>query len=127
MLQCVLLLHILTKLATERERKRALKSTKETEEKQLETIETLMQGVLASVSQETFPETAEGKEAYFNEQIALGQQMLNEARQDDSVVHFFKALKAYPVPLELIMVYQQSLPEQVFRILVNLMAVEVRN
>jgi import receptor subunit TOM20 len=86
-----------------------------------------MQSILTCVSQETFPETAEGKEAYFTEQVAMGEQMLLQARQDDSVVHFYKALKVYPVPLELIMIYQQSLPEQVFRILVNLMALEVDN
>lgn len=91
------------------------------------TVESLIQSVMDAVAKETFPESPEGKEAYFMQKVAEGEALCGkgEAFYDESVEPFYKALKVYPAPLELIMIYQKSLPEKVFRIVVNIMALEV--
>ena len=89
-------------------------------------VESLVQSILDKVAQETFPESPEEKEAYFMAKVSEGETLCGqgEAYYDDSVEPFYMALKVYPAPLELIMIYQKSLPEKVFRIVVNLMALE---
>lgn len=83
---------------------------------------------MESVAKEEFPESAEEKEAYFLEKVAAGENLVKqgEAYYNESVEYFYKALKIYPAPLELIMIYQKTLPEKVFRIVVNIMALEVK-
>ncbi|KAG1178000.1 hypothetical protein G6F70_002069 [Rhizopus microsporus] len=107
-----------------RERKKQAKAEKETKKAELATVEQLVQNVLNEIAQETFPESPEEKEKYFMEQVAAGEALCQQGLHNESVKHFYKALKIYPAPLELIMIYQQTLPEVVFRIVVNIMAVE---
>ncbi|OAD05054.1 hypothetical protein MUCCIDRAFT_36177, partial [Mucor lusitanicus CBS 277.49] len=107
-----------------RERKKAAKQEKLQKEKEISSVEGLIASVLETVAKEDFPESAEEKEAYFMEKVALGEALCKEGRDDDAVLPFYKALKIYPAPLELIMIYQKTVPEKVFRIIVNLMAVE---
>ncbi|KAG0768786.1 hypothetical protein G6F57_004559 [Rhizopus arrhizus] len=107
-----------------RERKKQTKAEKEIKKEELMTVEQLVQDVLKTVSQETFPEAPEEKEKYFMEQVAAGEALCQQGLLNESVSHFYKALKIYPAPLELVMIYQQTLPENVFRIVVNIMAVE---
>lgn len=45
---------------------------------------------------------------------------------EQAVLPFYKALKVYPAPLELIMIYQKTVPEPVFQTVVQIMALEVR-
>lgn len=45
----------------------------------------------------------------------------------DAVLPFYLALKVYPAPLELIMIYQKTIPEPIFQILVTIMAKEQNN
>lgn len=100
---------------------------KKKQEKEVHTVEQLIASVMKAVAAETFPETPEAKEAYFMENVTIGERYVGqgEAFYDQSVEFFYKALKVYPAPLELIMIYQKQLPEKVFRIVVNLMALEV--
>ncbi|CAO0803639.1 unnamed protein product [Mucor circinelloides] len=107
-----------------RERKKAAKQEKLQKEKEITSVEGLIASVLKAVAEEDFPESPDGKEAYFMEKVALGEALCKEGREDDAVLPFYKALKIYPAPLELIMIYQKTVPEKVFRIIVNLMAVE---
>lgn len=44
---------------------------------------------------------------------------------EQAVLPFYKALKVYPAPLELIMIYQKTVPEPVFQSVVQIMALEV--
>lgn len=87
----------------------------------------LVKAVLDDVAEESFPETAEAKEAYFLEKLSLGEGLCAQGEEyyGQAVFHLYKALKIYPAPLELIMIYQKSLPEKVFRIIVSIMATEV--
>ena len=44
---------------------------------------------------------------------------------DEAILPFYKALKVYPAPMELIMIYQKTIPEPVFQMVINVMAVDV--
>ncbi|KAG1471362.1 hypothetical protein G6F56_002165 [Rhizopus delemar] len=107
-----------------REKKKQVKVEKEAEKEAIDTAEKTVQNVLKAVSEETFPESPEEKEKYFMEQVSAGEALVQQGLANESVVFFYKALKIYPAPLELIMIFQQTLPENVFRIVVNIMAVE---
>ncbi|KAI8643697.1 hypothetical protein BD408DRAFT_341800 [Parasitella parasitica] len=107
-----------------RERKKAAKQEKLKKGQELSSVEALIASVLKSVAEEDFPESSQEKEAYFMEKVALGESLCKEGRDDDAVLPFYEALKIYPAPLELIMMYQKTVPEKVFRIIVNLMSVE---
>ncbi|KAI8380796.1 hypothetical protein BD560DRAFT_347133 [Blakeslea trispora] len=106
------------------ERKKAAKEEKELKQKELESVESLIQSVLDNVSKEKLPTTAEAIEAYFVDQIALGEECIKQGNDNASVEHFYKALKVYPAPLELIMIYQKTVPEKIYRMIVTLMAME---
>lgn len=45
---------------------------------------------------------------------------------DEAVLPFYKALKVYPAPMELIMIYQKTIPDAVFQVIASIMAIEVR-
>ncbi|KAI8087046.1 uncharacterized protein B0P05DRAFT_533471 [Gilbertella persicaria] len=68
----------------------------------------------------------EQKEKYFMEQVAAGEALCNqgEAYYNDAVLPFYMALKVYPAPMELIMIYQKTIPEPVFQMVINVMAVD---
>ncbi|KAI8979342.1 MAS20 protein import receptor-domain-containing protein [Mycotypha africana] len=108
----------------QRERKKAVKELKKQKEEKIQTISTLIDEILKQVEKEILPESADEKEAYFIEKIAEGERLIKEGKMDDSILYFYEALKIYPAPLELITIYQKTLPEEVFRIIVNVMAVE---
>lgn len=44
---------------------------------------------------------------------------------DEAVIPFYKALKVYPDPNELLMIYQKTIPQPVFEIVVKALAIEV--
>ncbi|KAI9025892.1 MAS20 protein import receptor-domain-containing protein [Phycomyces nitens] len=109
-----------------RERKKAAKETKNAEEEAKANAIKLIEDVMAAVDKEVFPESPEEKEKYFMAQVAAGESLCNqgEAFYNDSVLPFYAALKVYPAPLELIMIYQKTIPEPVFQIVVSIMALE---
>ncbi|RCI02039.1 hypothetical protein CU098_012304, partial [Rhizopus stolonifer] len=90
------------------ERKKAAKLEKEFKQKEVQSVETLIKYVIDKVNAETFPTTAEAVEAYFVDQVALGEECIKQGQEEASVEHFYKALKIYPAPLELIMIYQKT-------------------
>ncbi|KAI8376116.1 uncharacterized protein BYT42DRAFT_546835 [Radiomyces spectabilis] len=109
-----------------REKKKAAKAAKAAEVEAKQGTVKLIETVLEAASKETFPATPEEKEKYFMSQVAAGEALCNqgEAFYNDAVLPFYLALKVYPAPLELIMIYQKTIPEPVFQMVVNLMALE---
>jgi hypothetical protein len=51
--------------------------------------------------------------------------IVGEAFYNDAVLPFYLALRVYPAPMELIMIYQKTVPEPVFQMIVNIMALDV--
>ncbi|KAF7724736.1 hypothetical protein EC973_000764 [Apophysomyces ossiformis] len=109
-----------------RERKKVAKQAKAVEEEAKASLDQLIESVLAAVANEEFPTTPEEKEKYFMAQVAAGEGLCNqgEAHYKDSVLPFYRALKVYPAPLELIMIYQKTIPMEVFQIVVRIMSLE---
>ncbi|KAI9281180.1 MAS20 protein import receptor-domain-containing protein [Sporodiniella umbellata] len=107
-----------------RERKKQAKNQKEAEKEAIDSAEKTVELVLKSVAEESFPESPEEKEKYFMEQVSAGEALVQQNLIHESIVHFYKALKIYPSPLELLNIFQQTLPEHAFRLVVNIMAVE---
>jgi import receptor subunit TOM20 len=52
--------------------------------------------------------------------LAVGEEHYFEA-----AMCFFRAQKVYPSPVELIMIYQKTVPEPVFQLVVGMMTLEV--
>lgn len=50
--------------------------------------------------------------------------MLGPDFYDEAVLPFYKALKVYPAPQELLMIYQKTIPEPVFQAITSILVIE---
>ncbi|KAG2205123.1 hypothetical protein INT47_002217 [Mucor saturninus] len=108
------------------EKKKAQKQEKKVEEQVKKTALQIIESVMAAAEKEPMPTTAEAKEKYFMEQVGAGESLCNrgEAFYNDAVLPFYLALRVYPAPMELIMIYQKTVPEPVFQMIINIMALD---
>lgn len=103
-----------------------------------------LKAALAQIRLEPIPNTVEAKEKYFLENVALGEQLLTRGNSSSirriisfkpfsygfsgigplfefpAALAFYRALRVYPAPVELIMIYQKTVPEPVFKIVMEL-------
>ncbi|GAA5876733.1 hypothetical protein JCM8547_002031 [Rhodosporidiobolus lusitaniae] len=90
-------------------------------------VQAALRRAIQLVNAEQVPQTAEGKEQFFMEQVALGEQLA--ARSPEfyvaSAISFYKALKVYPAPQELLMIYQKTQPAAVFDLVMELISLEI--
>ncbi|KAI8340792.1 hypothetical protein BC941DRAFT_371277 [Chlamydoabsidia padenii] len=102
-----------------REIKQAVKRSKR------DTLSTI-QKVLDQVAQDEYPTLTEEKEAYFMNQVSQGESLVakGETYYHDSVLPFYRALKVYPKPLDLIMMYQKTVPDAIFQMIISIMSLE---
>ncbi|KAI8991852.1 hypothetical protein BDF20DRAFT_846824 [Mycotypha africana] len=109
-----------------KEKKKVKQEMKKAQEKAKTNALEIIENVLKAAEKETFPSSPESKEKYFMEQVAAGEALCNkgEAFYNDAVLPFYLALKVYPAPMELILIYQKTVPEPVFQMLINIMALE---
>ncbi|KAL2869183.1 TOM complex receptor protein TOM20 [Aspergillus lucknowensis] len=72
---------------------------------------------------EGFPTDLEEKEAYFMGQVAKGEGLCAEgADKLEAALAFYKALKVYPQPKDLISIYDKTVPKEVLEILAEMVA-----
>lgn len=90
---------------------------------------------LFKVRAEEVPNTPEQKEQYFMAQVGMGEQICTQGRLDlvalftvtdgllagpeynlQAAMCFYRALRVYPSPVELIQIYQKTVPEAVFNV-----------
>lgn len=57
--------------------------------------------------------------------VVLISRDLGPEQYENAILPFYKALKVYPAPMELVMIYQKTVPEPVFTTIVNILAIEV--
>ncbi|GAA5853931.1 hypothetical protein JCM9279_007606 [Rhodotorula babjevae] len=92
-------------------------------------VEQALRRALLLVNAEPVPESPEGKEQFFMEQVALGEQLA--ARSPEfyvaSAISFYKALKVYPAPQELLMIYQKTQPPAVFDLVMELISLDLQS
>ncbi|KAI7881310.1 protein import receptor MAS20 [Lichtheimia hyalospora FSU 10163] len=109
-----------------RQRKQAAKVAKAQEEDDKNAKIKLIEQVIVAAAQETYPTTPEEREKYFMEQVAAGEALCGQGPEqyENAILPFYKALKVYPAPMELVMIYQKTVPEPVFTTIVNILAIE---
>ncbi|KAJ2819499.1 mitochondrial import receptor subunit tom20, partial [Coemansia erecta] len=84
--------------------------------------------LLNAVAKEKLPESPEEKEQFFMAQVSKGEALCGSgaAGYAEAACRFFQALKVYPNPVELVMIYQKTTPDMVFKLVMAMMAQEVR-
>lgn len=98
----------------------------ETESNKLE-LEVVKQALLEDLSKNPIPTDLEQKEQFFMEQVALGEQISAKAKPGskiDAAICFYKALAVYPNPTDILGIYQRSVPEDVYKVIVMMIAVQ---
>ncbi|KAH0366273.1 protein import receptor MAS20, partial [Aureobasidium melanogenum] len=81
--------------------------------------------VVDSANDEGFPTDPEKTEEYFMTEVARGEQMCQDGSDPvDAALCFYKALKVYPQPRELINIYDKTVPKPILDILAEMIAVD---
>ncbi|OAA68389.1 mitochondrial import receptor subunit [Niveomyces insectorum RCEF 264] len=74
---------------------------------------------------EGFPSSVEEKEAFFLDQVSKGEALASDATKGiESALHFYKALKVYPTPGDLIRIYDQTVSKSILDVLAEMIAVD---
>ncbi|KAH0064998.1 hypothetical protein KCU60_g22093, partial [Aureobasidium melanogenum] len=81
--------------------------------------------VVDNANDEGFPTDPEKTEEYFMTEVARGEQMCQDGSDPvDAALCFYKALKVYPQPRELINIYDKTVPKPILDILAEMIAVD---
>ncbi|KAF8475759.1 mitochondrial import receptor subunit tom-20 [Kalaharituber pfeilii] len=81
---------------------------------------------LQQVQKEGFPADPEEKEVFFMQEVAEGEMLCQQGsdRALDAAIAFYRALKVYPQPGELISIYDKTVPKPVLDILAEMIAAD---
>ncbi|KAL1917887.1 uncharacterized protein VTP21DRAFT_3721 [Calcarisporiella thermophila] len=111
-----------------KEKKRAQKVKQEKEEASKKELLDSLKSALEEVDKEKFPDSVEAKEKYFMDYISKGEALFvqGESKHQEAAICFFKALKVYPQPMELVMIYQKTIPESVFALVMGMMQLDIK-
>ncbi|KAH7343406.1 MAS20 protein import receptor-domain-containing protein [Rhizoctonia solani] len=114
-----------------KEKKKAAKSAKEGE------VETPsapgrspeeLKAMLDQISAEPLPTLPADREKYFMDHVGMGEQMLlrGPAFEVPAALAFYRALRAYPSPVEIIMIFQNTLPPHIFALVMQLASLDIK-
>ncbi|CAE6443228.1 unnamed protein product [Rhizoctonia solani] len=83
--------------------------------------------LLAKIGAEPLPTLPAEREKYFMEHVGIGEQMLlrGPAFEVPAALAFYRALRAYPAPMEIIVIFQNTLPPQIFALVMQLTSLDV--
>ncbi|EIW76196.1 MAS20-domain-containing protein [Coniophora puteana RWD-64-598 SS2] len=86
-----------------------------------------LRGALEKVRQEEVPVDPQQKEQYFMSQVSMGEQLCAQGPMFHlpAAMCFYRALRVYPAPVELIMIYEKTVPQPVFQIVMELTNLDV--
>ncbi|TVY81804.1 Mitochondrial import receptor subunit tom20 [Lachnellula suecica] len=74
---------------------------------------------------EGFPTDVEEREAYFMSEVARGETLSGDGTENmTAALSFYKALKVYPQPSDLISIYDKTVPRAVLDILAEMIAAD---
>ncbi|GLI78960.1 mitochondrial import receptor subunit tom20 [Penicillium ochrochloron] len=75
--------------------------------------------------EEGFPADLEEKETYFMNQVAKGEGLCAEGTDNiEAALAFYKALKVYPQPKDLISIYDKTVPKECLEVLAEMVAMD---
>ncbi|KAG0366480.1 hypothetical protein BGZ54_005286 [Gamsiella multidivaricata] len=111
-----------------KEKKRALKHQKEEEKKKVTRTAQTVEEALSGIKEEEFPTSMEEREKFCMEQLSSGEALFTQGPEgyDMAAICFYKALKVYPAPAELVMVYQKTIPPEVFTLVMGMLSMDVQ-
>ena len=96
-----------------------------------------LRAAIAKIRSEEIPGIGPEREAYFMQHVGIGEQLCAQGAcldlsfrgcvADDNCIvgpqsallaamSFFRALRVYPSPVELIMIYQKTVPDEIFKV-----------
>ena len=129
--------------ALKRESRREARAAKEEAEAQGEEQKQAIRNAVNDARDQGFPTDVEDKEAYFMEQVGQGEMLLSDSmcevspiirtlyahvipgsRHVDAALCFYKALKVYPSPKDLMSIYDKTVSKPVIDILAEMMALD---
>ncbi|KAI4205683.1 MAG: hypothetical protein LQ350_000180 [Teloschistes chrysophthalmus] len=109
--------------ALKRESRRIAKAEKEEAEENADRQKQTIRSLVSSAQEEGFPSSVEEKEAYFMTAVGRGESLCqNESTHVEAAFSFYKALKVYPQPGDLITIYDKTVPKPVLDILADMVA-----
>ncbi|KAK7049747.1 mitochondrial import receptor subunit tom20 [Paramarasmius palmivorus] len=82
---------------------------------------------LEQVKKEPVPASPDQKEAFFMSQVAAGEQLSLQGPDFylPAAMSFYRALRVYPSPVELMVIYQKTVPEPIFKLVIELTNLDV--
>jgi len=108
--------------------KKSSKASKKEAAKRAQREDGFIQDLLQEVrAPGTFPAGVEEREQYFLKYVSLGEQLfaMGADKYLEAAAAFFKALKVYPQPVELIMIYQKAVPKEVFDTIMRIVSKDI--
>ncbi|KAL9599480.1 MAG: hypothetical protein Q9219_003819 [cf. Caloplaca sp. 3 TL-2023] len=109
--------------ALKRESKRIAKIAKEEAEAQGAQQKQALRQAVSEAQEEGFPTGVEEKEAFFMNSVGEGEALCqSESTQIEAALSFYKALKVYPQPSDLISIYDKTVPKPILDILAEMVA-----
>ncbi|KAK0491362.1 hypothetical protein IW261DRAFT_1324136 [Armillaria novae-zelandiae] len=83
---------------------------------------------LERVKKEEVPITPAERENYFMSQVAMGEQLALQGPdfQLPAALSFYRALRVYPSPVELMVIYEKTVPEPIFKMVIQMTNLDVR-
>jgi len=108
-----------------KESRKQARAAKEEAEAQTMQKRGAIRAKVAEAKEEGFPDDVEEKEAYFMQEVARGETLSQDGADIlESALSFYKALKVYPQPSDLISIYDKTVPKAVLDILAEMIAAD---
>ncbi|KAG8961091.1 hypothetical protein FRC03_005787 [Tulasnella sp. 419] len=87
-----------------------------------------IKNALQIIRDEALPSSPEAREQYFMDNVAMGEQLCarGPAFEIPAALSFYRALRVYPSPVELIMIYQKTVPDSVFEIVMEMTKLDLK-
>ncbi|MCJ1470592.1 hypothetical protein MMC07_009238 [Pseudocyphellaria aurata] len=111
--------------ALKRESRREARALKEEAEAQGIQQKQAIKAAVQAAREEGFPTDVEDKEAYFMNEVGRGEALCQDGSvQIEAALCFYRALKVYPQPRELIHIYDKTVPKPIIDILAEMIATD---
>ncbi|KAF1993010.1 protein import receptor MAS20 [Amniculicola lignicola CBS 123094] len=118
--------------ALKRESKKTQRAAKEAAEAQGKEQKIRIREAVARANEEGFPKDPEEVEGYFMQEVAQGEGLCQQGNANtltgadsiEAALCFYRALKVYPNPRELINIYDKTVPKPVLDVLADMIAVD---
>lgn len=108
-----------------KESKRQARAAKEEAEANSTRQRQAIRAALQEAKEEGFPVDVEEKEAYFMQEVSQGETLSSDGSDNiQAALSFYKALKVYPQPSDLITIYDKTVPKPVLDILAEMIALD---